>query len=148
MDLPENFLVFIVRSNLLIKRDYRSIWKLILVKNVCHKNMFCLAIGEFWSSRSAHSNWVYSLNISFSFSAFECTFCDRKYAYKGDLNKHLQIHVGNNIYTCEQCGMGFSKYLDHRNHTFEHYKQNRLKLGENSKANASNAQWNGHTTYD
>lgn len=83
---------------------------------------------------------VYFRNI-FSFSAFECEFCDRKYAHKGDLTKHLQIHVGNNIYTCEQCGMGFRLHLELRNHTYEHYKQDKQKSGEPNEATTSNLIW-------
>lgn len=63
----------------------------------------------------------------FYFTAFNCDHCDQKYAYRGDLNKHLKIHVGNNIYTCEQCGMGFRLPTEFRRHKFEHYKKDKEK---------------------
>lgn len=48
--------------------------------------------------------------------------------------------MGNNIYKCKECGMGFRLHKEFRHHTFEHYKQDKKKSGENGEANTSNAQ--------
>lgn len=69
------------------------------------------------------------------FAAFICEYCHRKYTYKGDLNKHLQIHLGNNIYRCKSCEKGFRLYEELRQHSFEHYKEDREKLGTDSTNN-------------
>lgn len=53
--------------------------------------------------------------------AFACEHCDRKYAYKQDLNKHLQTHVGN-VYNCEECGERFRLLIELQRHSFQHYK--------------------------
>lgn len=63
------------------------------------------------------------------FSAFECELCtDRKYAYKQDLMKHIQTYHGINAYKCNQCDKSFRLFLDLRQHSFEHYKQEKLNL--------------------
>lgn len=67
------------------------------------------------------------LKFVFFFVAFECKYCHKFYKYKGDLTKHLQIHVGDNIYTCDVCGQGFRYHDDFKHHSFVHYKEDRDK---------------------
>lgn len=63
------------------------------------------------------------IDFIFSKTAYECEFCpDRRYAYKGDLTKHMLVHVGNNIYKCGVCGKGFRYFKDLTRHSFVHYK--------------------------
>lgn len=64
-----------------------------------------------------------SLFFSQLMVAFVCEFCAKKYAYKGDLNKHLRTHVGDNIYKCDECGQGFRLLAEIKQHSIEHYKQ-------------------------
>lgn len=61
------------------------------------------------------------------FLAFTCEFCAKRYAHKGDLTKHLQTHLGNNIYKCDECGKGFRLLVDLRKHSYEHYKEKKAQ---------------------
>lgn len=80
-----------------------------------------------------------SVHKFFFFIGYTCTHCDRKFSHKGTLNKHLTIHVGDNIYSCEQCGMGFRLPMDFRRHTFEHYKEDKEKSSEKGETTISDA---------
>lgn len=63
------------------------------------------------------------------FTAYVCDYCpDRKYAYKQDLTKHLQIHLGDNIYKCKQCDKGFLHHRSLYEHSLEHYKEEQEKI--------------------
>ncbi|KAG5666770.1 hypothetical protein PVAND_014780 [Polypedilum vanderplanki] len=51
----------------------------------------------------------------------ECKFCDRAYASKGDLVKHMQkLHVGDAIYQCDKCPRAFRLIVELREHQSEH----------------------------
>lgn len=66
---------------------------------------------------------------------FECEFCPGRYfKYKGDLRKHLQIHVGDNVYKCDVCGEGFRYQTDLRRHSYKHYKEDKGKEDKNSSS--------------
>lgn len=68
---------------------------------------------------------------------FECEFCSgRFFEYKGDLTKHMQTHVGDYIYKCDVCDQGFRYHTALRQHSFEHYKEDKEK-----GVNATNS-WN------
>lgn len=69
------------------------------------------------------------------FSAFMCEFCDVSYKYKGDLNKHLRIHIeGGKIHKCpvESCGLSFYYPEELEQHEIEHYKMDKEKNKEES----------------
>lgn len=72
--------------------------------------------------------------------AFKCEYCDRKYAYKGDLTKHLRTHLGDNIYKCAVCDEGFQWKKDLNRHSNEHYKQERDNLGATFVPNINQTQ--------
>lgn len=65
--------------------------------------------------------------------AFACDFCGKKYAYKQDLQKHLSVHVGNNIYQCDLCEQGFRLTSELRHHKYKHYKKEETKPQENAE---------------
>lgn len=71
---------------------------------------------------SSDKKKIFSSSIYFK-PAFGCEFCDRKYAQKGDLRKHLQTHVGANIYKCKDCDKDFLYHAELVRHSYEHYKQ-------------------------
>lgn len=53
----------------------------------------------------------------------ECSYCDRAYASKGDLVKHLQkVHVGSAVYKCTKCSEGFPRIVELREHLLVHYE--------------------------
>lgn len=55
----------------------------------------------------------------------ECTYCDRAYASKGDLVKHLQkVHVGHAVYRCEKCPLAFPRIVELREHLQVHVEEN------------------------
>lgn len=39
----------------------------------------------------------------------------------------MQVHVGDNIYKCDVCGQGFRYRTELRQHSFEHYKEDKEK---------------------
>lgn len=98
------------------------------------KRKFLLAWNVFVS-------FIPSFYLFLHLIAFSCEFCDRKYTYKGDLNKHRQTHVGDNVYKCGICDKGFRFMVDFNRHSNEHYKQDRDKMSENSNANSNSTQW-------
>ena len=51
--------------------------------------------------------------------SFECDFCDKKFAEKRLLERHLAVHQNINVYTCEKCGQGFK----HNNQLYRHRKK-------------------------
>lgn len=55
-------------------------------------------------------------------SAHKCEHCDRAFAQKGDLNKHLRSHLGENLYHCTVCDKRFRLQIDLRKHSYEHFQ--------------------------
>lgn len=49
---------------------------------------------------------------------YHCKFCSSQYSQKGDLVKHLaKVHVGENVYECDQCPESFRLIKDLKFHT-------------------------------
>lgn len=88
------------------------------------------------SSPFLNSNPCQCLANWFYFTAFQCEHCDRRYAYKGDLTKHRQTHVGDNLYECESCDKAFRYYADLTKHSYEHYREEKLKQNSNNVNNS------------
>lgn len=60
------------------------------------------------------------MHFFFFETAFECEMCQKRYRFRGDLTKHMQIHVGANIYTCDVCEEGFRYHAEFKRHSFSH----------------------------
>jgi len=41
--------------------------------------------------------------------AYKCTQCDKRYAYRCNLNNHMTTHSELKPFTCESCGLGFKQ---------------------------------------
>ena len=50
---------------------------------------------------------------------FECDFCEKKFAEKRLLKRHIVVHQNIDAYTCEKCGKGFK----HNNQLYRHCKK-------------------------
>lgn len=59
--------------------------------------------------------------------AHQCEYCSQRYRYSGDLNKHLRLHLGENIYKCPDCPKDFRLPQELRQHSYEHYKEQKAK---------------------
>lgn len=57
----------------------------------------------------------------------QCEYCQKAYAQKNDLNKHLRTHVGENTYFCDYAGCEetFRVLSEMRIHQGVHY----IKIG-------------------
>ena len=51
--------------------------------------------------------------------SFECDFCEKKFAEKRLLKRHIVVHQNVDAYTCEKCGKGFK----HNNQLYRHCKK-------------------------
>ena len=51
--------------------------------------------------------------------SFECDFCEKKFAEKRLLKRHIVVHQNIDAYTCEKCGKGFK----HNNQLYRHHKK-------------------------
>lgn len=69
--------------------------------------------------------------VYFPFSAHACQFCDVSYKYKGDLNKHLRLHLdGGKIHQCTMCPSSFYYPQELDDHIFDHYKKDKMNKEE------------------
>ena len=49
-------------------------------------------------------------NIKQNLESFKCDLCERKFAYKKDMQLHIDtVHGGKKDYTCDVCGMNFTQ---------------------------------------
>lgn len=60
--------------------------------------------------------------VFFFILAHKCAYCDRAFAQKGDLNKHLRSHIGEKTYQCNICPKSFRLQIELRKHSTEHYQ--------------------------
>lgn len=67
------------------------------------------------------------LKIFILFLAYHCDYCDKVYRHLSDLNKHLRVHLGENIHKCTLCTRDFRLPTDLKKHLFEHYKEEKQK---------------------
>lgn len=66
-----------------------------------------------------------------SFSAHSCQYCDVSYKYKGDLNKHLRLHIEDGkIHQCTICDSRFYYVEELEQHSIDHYKEDKAKRAE------------------
>lgn len=83
-----------------------------------------MAIYNF-SFATTSISYMYIIHIfCFLLLAFICEICpDKKYKYKGDLNKHMRTHLGENMYQCNLCDENFRLDWQLKRHSFVHYKK-------------------------
>ncbi|XP_031635836.1 zinc finger protein 878-like [Contarinia nasturtii] len=67
---------------------------------------------------------------------YVCEHCpNKKYAYKQDFVKHVNTHLKNGFYKCEECDQGFQRLIELRRHSYTHYKEKMADTGESSSTN-------------
>lgn len=49
-----------------------------------------------------------------------CTYCDKTFEHRGDLNKHVRKHTGEKPYTCQTCNQKFSHASNLSRHQVMH----------------------------
>lgn len=76
----------------------------------------------------------YNLDIYFV-SVFQCDCCEKVYAHRGDLTKHLRTHIGELIYECDICPKKFRILRELKSHSFEHYKEEKSEMNETTSTN-------------
>lgn len=65
----------------------------------------------------------------FFFAEFECTHCSKAYKHRGDLNKHLRVHLGEKLYKCLKCPEAFRLPWQLEKHSFIHYEETSVDDG-------------------
>ena len=51
---------------------------------------------------------------------FPCDKCEKSFAWKGDLNRHMQYHTGKFNHYCDTCRQGFAHFGHYRDHMDRH----------------------------
>lgn len=49
-----------------------------------------------------------------------CTYCDKTFEHRGDLNKHVRKHTGEKPYTCQTCNQKFAHASNLSRHQVMH----------------------------
>ncbi|CAL4140805.1 unnamed protein product, partial [Meganyctiphanes norvegica] len=52
---------------------------------------------------------------------YQCSQCDKSFAIRRNRERHFKIHAGENLYQCSQCGETFLKKRDHQRHLKTHF---------------------------
>lgn len=71
----------------------------------------------------------------FFFLDFQCNYCEKVYAHRGDLTKHLRTHIGELIYECDICPKKFRLPRELKLHSFEHYKEEKERMSGTTSTN-------------
>uniref|UniRef100_A0A8C4RNJ7 C2H2-type domain-containing protein n=1 Tax=Erpetoichthys calabaricus TaxID=27687 RepID=A0A8C4RNJ7_ERPCA len=50
----------------------------------------------------------------------KCLECGKQFTHKGNLNKHMKIHTGEETYSCHECGKSFSRRSHFQSHRRTH----------------------------
>lgn len=85
--------------------------------------------------------------VFFFFAEFECTHCSKAYKHRGDLNKHLRVHLGEKLYKCLKCPEAFRLPWQLEKHSFIHYEETSVDDGtaktalSSKKANKRDSFW-------
>lgn len=66
----------------------------------------------------------------FGFVGFECEICQQAYKYKGDLSKHMRLHLGDDMYKCPSCPKRFRIPYELERHKYEHYTPSEEEIME------------------
>lgn len=63
---------------------------------------------------------------------YECSHCSKAYGQSNDLMKHMQTHVGPNVYRCDigDCTEAFEKFSELKNHKILHYNSDETMIEE------------------
>lgn len=83
-------------------------------------------------------------HVSDGENPFKCEKCGKRFAHKCNLNHHIKIHTGEKLFRCKDCGKYFAHKFNLNCHKMIHTSERPFKCADCSKCFAHRSNLNDH----